>query len=100
MQLARLLFGTPRTLGGKARAGLPRPPARAALRARTTILVAYLNRVPFGGNLLGAGAASRAFFGKAARDLTAAEAALLVSLLPAPARFAPLRDPDGRARAP
>ena len=94
MQLARLLFGTPRTFAGKA------VQAFRALQlerryAKEEILVAYLNRVPFGGNLLGAGAASRAFFGKAARDLTAGEAALLVSLLPAPARFAPRRDPEG-----
>ena len=94
MQLARLLFRTPRTFGGKAEQAF-RALQLERRYAKEDILVAYLNRVPFGGNLLGAGAASRAFFGKAARDLTAGEAALLVSLLPAPARFAPRRDPDG-----
>jgi penicillin-binding protein 1C len=63
------------------------------------ILVRYLARVPFGGTLRGVGAAAHAWFGKRAADLTAPEAALLVSMLPAPTRFRPDRDPEGaRAR--
>ena len=53
------------------------------------ILELYLNKVYFGDGLYGAEAASRGYFGKAASDLTAAEAALLAGLLQAPSAFAP-----------
>jgi len=92
MQLARLLSDTPRTLVGKCEQTF-RALQLERRYGKVQILAAYLERVPFGGNLLGAGAAARAFFGKSPRDLTAAEAALLVSVLPAPGRLAPSRDP-------
>ncbi|MBL6454592.1 transglycosylase domain-containing protein [Belnapia sp. T6] len=58
------------------------------------ILFVYLNRVYFGGGAYGIEAAARVYFGKAARDLSVLEAAVLVSLLPAPNRFNPHRNPD------
>ncbi|OHA04040.1 MAG: hypothetical protein A3I44_00895 [Candidatus Sungbacteria bacterium RIFCSPLOWO2_02_FULL_51_17] len=44
------------------------------------ILELYLNKIPYGSNAYGIEAASKTFFGKSAKDLTLAEAALLTSL--------------------
>ncbi|MCX7305798.1 MAG: transglycosylase domain-containing protein [Hyphomicrobiales bacterium] len=57
------------------------------------ILEMYLNRVYFGSGAYGVEAASRRYFGKSARDVTLAEAALLAGLLKAPSRLSPARDP-------
>ena len=48
------------------------------------ILEIYLNVAEFGPGVYGVGAASPAYFGKSAADLTDAEAALLASVLPNP----------------
>lgn len=58
------------------------------------ILEQYLNRAPFGGNFTGAEAASRRYFGKRARDLTLAEAALLAGLPQSPTRHRPDIHPE------
>lgn len=64
------------------------------------ILEMYLNRVYFGSGSYGVEAASRRYFGKSARDVTLAEAALLAGLLKAPSRLSPARDPKAaEARA-
>src|SRR5262245_33048002 len=57
------------------------------------ILEMYLNRVYFGSGSFGVEAASRRYFGKSARDVTLAEAAVLAGLLKAPSRLSPARDP-------
>lgn len=62
------------------------------------ILELYLNRVPFGGNIRGVEAASRAYFSKSAEGLSLAESVALLSLLPAPSRLRPDRYPE-RAQA-
>jgi penicillin-binding protein 1A len=62
--------------------------------SKEDILYVYLNRVFFGGGAYGVEAASRVYFGKYARELSVLEAAVLVSLLPAPNRFNPHRDPE------
>ncbi|MGE0502687.1 MAG: transglycosylase domain-containing protein [Rhizobiaceae bacterium] len=65
------------------------------------ILEMYLNRVYFGSGSYGVEAASRRYFGKSARDVTLAEAAMLAGLLKAPSRLSPARDPkaaDERAQ--
>ncbi len=51
------------------------------------ILELYLNVAEFGPGIYGAEAASRHFFGKPAAALTQREAALLVAVLPNPARY-------------
>jgi penicillin-binding protein 1A len=64
------------------------------------ILELYLNRVYFGGGAYGVEAASRHFFGKSARNVDLAEAAMLAGLLKAPSRYSPMRSADlatGRA---
>jgi penicillin-binding protein 1A len=53
------------------------------------ILEMYLNKVYFGDGLYGAEAASLGFFGKDARDLDVAEAALLAGLVKSPSTYAP-----------
>ena len=57
------------------------------------ILVEYLNRAPFGGNLTGAGAASWKYFAARCSDLTLGQAALLAGLPQNPNRLRPDRFP-------
>ena len=56
------------------------------------ILSIYLNRVYLGAGTYGFEAASRRYFGKSAREVSPAEAAMLAGLLKAPSRFAPTSD--------
>ncbi|HEV2057889.1 MAG TPA: transglycosylase domain-containing protein, partial [Solirubrobacteraceae bacterium] len=62
------------------------------------ILTKYLNSVPYGTNdgkqAIGIQAASRAYFNKAAAELTLAEAALLAGLPQAPSDYNPFREPE------
>lgn len=67
--------------------------------AKADILTAYLNRAPYGMNLIGAEAASWRYFGKSAQTLNLPEAALLAGLPKAPSRLNPLEHPEAaRAR--
>lgn len=92
MQLARLVEPVPRTLGGKLWQALR---ARQIERVHTkkAILAAYLDLVPFAGNVRGIEAAARLWFGKRAQDLDLVEAATLVGMLPAPGRRSPTARP-------
>lgn len=65
---------------------------------KTQILELYLNRVYFGSGAYGVEAAAQRYFGKAARQVTLAEAALLAGLVKSPSRLAPTRNPDGAER--
>ncbi|HRE87918.1 MAG TPA: penicillin-binding protein 1C [Myxococcota bacterium] len=62
------------------------------------ILEEYLNRIPYGNQLVGIEAASRGYFDKPASALSLAEAAYLAGLPSAPSRHNPYRFPE-RARA-
>jgi monofunctional biosynthetic peptidoglycan transglycosylase len=53
---------------------------------KARILEVHLNVAEFGDGVYGVEAASRAFFGKKAKSVTAEEAALLAAVLPAPKR--------------
>ena len=53
------------------------------------ILEAYLNEIPYGGNVYGIEAASKNYFNKDAADLTIAEAAYLASVPQAPTTYSP-----------
>jgi penicillin-binding protein 1A len=53
------------------------------------ILELYLNRVYFGSGAYGVEAAAQRYFGKPARNVTLAEAALLAGLVKSPSRLAP-----------
>jgi 1A family penicillin-binding protein len=56
------------------------------------IVELYLNRIYFGGGLYGAEAASRGYFGKAAREMSLAECATLAGLIKSPNRLSPWTD--------
>jgi penicillin-binding protein 1A len=70
--------------------------------SKTQILELYLNRVYFGSGAYGIEQASQHYFGKSARQITVAEAALLAGVVKSPSRLAPTRNFDGaekRAKA-
>lgn len=58
--------------------------------SKDEILEMYLNSVYYGGNAFGIEEAARVYFGKAPKDLTLAESAMLVGLLPAPNVYSPI----------
>ena len=58
------------------------------------ILAHYLDRAPFGGNLVGIEAAARRYFGKSPGELSLAEASLLAGLPQSPSRLRPDRHPE------
>ena len=66
--------------------------------SKTQILELYLNRVYFGSGAYGVEAAAQRYFGKSARQVTVAEAAMLAGLVKSPSRLAPSRNPDGAER--
>jgi len=65
--------------------------------AKDQILELYMNRVYFGSGAYGVEAAAQKYFGKSARAVTVAEAAMLGGLVQAPSRLAPNRNPEGAA---
>lgn len=68
--------------------------------SKNEILELYLNRVYFGSGAYGVEAAAQKYFGKSARNVTVAEAAMLAGLVKSPSRLAPNRNPEGaEARA-
>ncbi|WP_456386401.1 penicillin-binding protein 1C [Profundibacter sp.] len=99
MQVARLLEdGSTGKWAGKLRQ------IRLALAlerrlSKDEILSLYLNRAPFGGNLEGIRAATRAYFGKDPRRLTPAQAALMVALPQSPEVRRPDRHTDAAQTA-
>ena len=66
--------------------------------SKTRILELYLNRVYFGSGAYGVEQASQRYYGKSAREVTLAEAALLAGLVKSPSRLAPTRNFDGAER--
>lgn len=58
------------------------------------IMELYLNRVYFGGGFYGAEAAARGYFGVAASELTASQAAVLAGLLKSPNALSPWTNPE------
>jgi len=93
MQVARLIEPHARSIPGKLRQ------MRRALQlewhlSKAQILDLYLNLAPFGGTVEGVQAASYAYLGKSARELSRAEAALLAVLPQSPTRIRPDRQPQ------
>ena len=66
--------------------------------SKNEILELYLNRVYFGSGAYGVEAAAQRYFGKSARNVTIAEAAMLAGLVKSPSRLAPNRNPEGAER--
>ncbi|MDJ0942560.1 MAG: PBP1A family penicillin-binding protein [Kiloniellales bacterium] len=91
-QLAKLIFLSPeRTLERKIQELMLALWMERRLD-KDRILALYLNRVYFGAGAYGADAAARRYFGKAAKALSLAEAAMLAGLVKAPSQLAPTRD--------
>src|SRR3989338_2692919 len=57
--------------------------------SKEEIMTAYLNNVPYGGNIMGVGKATEIYFGKAPVELTVAEAAMLAVLPRSPSFLSP-----------
>lgn len=92
MQLARLADPRPRTLRIKCFEAFRALQLERRL-SKDAILEAYCNLAPYGGNLVGVGAASYFYFGKTPDRLSLAEAALLAVLPRSPVRLDPVRHP-------
>ena len=93
MQVARIIEPTgtnERSIGAKLRQVLRALQLEAHLSKRE-ILTLYLNHAPFGGTIQGVEAASWAYLGKSAHQLSHAEAALLAVLPQTPSRLRPDR---------
>jgi penicillin-binding protein 1A len=68
--------------------------------SKNEILKLYLDRAYMGGGAYGVDGAAQFYFGKSAKDVTLAEAAMLAGLFKAPTKFAPhINLPAARSRA-
>jgi membrane peptidoglycan carboxypeptidase len=99
-QVARSLFrsyvGSEDNLARKAREAVVALKLEATY-SKDKILLTYLNRVFLGEDAHGFEDASQHYFGKSARELTLAESAMLVGILPGPNIFNPcVEDKQGR----
>ena len=90
MQAVRLIRPHPKTFVWKAREAVMAVKMERA-RDKRWILSQYLNRAPFGSNLVGIEAAASGWFGKSAHSLGLGEAAMLAGMVQAPSRFRPDR---------
>ena len=66
--------------------------------SKDQILEMYLNQIPYGSTAYGIEAASELYFGKASKDITLAEAALLCGLPAAPTAYSPFGAHPERAK--
>lgn len=98
MQVARILDPHTRTPWGKVKQLLRAVQLELHL-SKAQILALYLERAPYGGTIEGAEAASWAYLGKPAAQLSHAEAALLAVLPQSPSRLRPDRHPEAAQRA-
>src|SRR5690606_10545479 len=98
MQVARILDPHTRTPWGKTKQLLRALQLELHL-SKAQILALYLERAPYGGTIEGVEAASWAYLGKPASQLSHAEAALLAVLPQSPSRLRPDRHPEAAQRA-
>ncbi len=98
MQVARILDPHTRTPWGKAKQLLRAVQLELHL-SKAQILALYLERAPYGGTIEGVEAASWAYLGKPASQLSHAEAALLAVLPQSPSRLRPDRHPEAAQHA-
>jgi penicillin-binding protein 1C len=92
MQLERLRDPRSRTFTNKIEQAI-RAEQLEQSETKQQIIVEYVNGAPFGGNLVGAGAASWRYFGRPCKQLSLGEAALLAGLPQSPNRLRPDRFP-------
>jgi len=93
-QTAKIVFLTPtRTFGRKFEEVFDAAKLEKSL-SKKQILELYLNRIYLGSGAYGVDGAAHVYFGKSARNVTIAEAAMLATLTRAPTAFSPRRDLD------
>ena len=90
MQAVRLISPHPKTLWEKWKEAV-RAVKMERAKTKEWILSQYLNRAPYGSNLVGIEAAAQGWFGKGAKELGLGEAAMLAGMVQAPSRFRPDR---------
>jgi len=90
MQAVRLVKPHPKSLWWKWKEAVMALKMERA-KDKRWILSQYLNRAPFGSNFIGVEAAANGWFGKSAKQLGVAEAAMLAGMVQAPSRFRPDR---------
>ncbi len=66
--------------------------------SKEDIMEMYLNSIYFGEGAFGIENASQVYFGIHARELSLAQSALLIGVLPAPSAYSPLSNPDDKAK--
>ncbi|THB63380.1 MAG: penicillin-binding protein 1C [Desulfovibrio sp.] len=93
MQVARLAEPKERTLAAKIVEAF-RAVQLEREYSKEDILESYLNMTPYGGNIVGVGAASYFYFGTTPDKLTLEQCALLTVLPRSPNRFDPVRHPE------
>ena len=98
MQTVRLVSPHPKSLWWKWKEAVKALKMERA-KSKEWIISQYLNRAPFGSNLVGIESAARGWFGKGARELGVGEAAMLAGMVQAPTRFRPDRWGDAARRA-
>jgi penicillin-binding protein 1A len=92
-QVAKMLVGDERSMARKLQEAVT---ARMLERrhSKAEILEAWVNRIYWGQGATGIGAAAELYFGTTPDRLTPAQSALLVAMVPAPARWDPFRRPE------
>ncbi|HEY2446982.1 MAG TPA: PBP1A family penicillin-binding protein [Rhizomicrobium sp.] len=91
-QTAKIVFLTPQRTFVRKYEELIDAAALEKSLTKKQILELYLNRIYLGSGAYGVDGASHVYFGKSARNLTLAEAAMLATLTRAPSAFSPRRD--------
>ena len=98
MQLARLMEPKARNIPNKL-IEMFRALQLELTYSKSEILNFYFNMLPYGGNIVGTGAASRLYFNKPQHAISLGEAALLAAIPNAPERLRPDRFPENARRA-
>ena len=98
MQLARLMEPKARNVPNKL-IEMFRAIQLELTYSKSEILNFYFNMLPYGGNIVGTGAASRLYFNKPQHAISLGEAALLAAIPNAPERLRPDRFPENARHA-
>ena len=98
MQLARLMEPKARNVPNKL-IEMFRALQLELTYSKSEILNFYFNMLPYGGNIVGTGAASRLYFNKPQHAVSLGEAALLAAIPNAPERLRPDRFPENARQA-
>ena len=98
MQLARLMEPKERTLPNKV-IEMFRAFQLELTYSKSEILTFYFNLLPYGGNIVGSGAAARLYFNKPQSALSLGEAALLAAIPNSPEYLRPDRFPEQARKA-